>query len=105
MSFLRIERINACGHFEGEPYDVNNAEGRERKAFLDESIRELRCKNLKNEQKAIKEKYKKSQEVLPQFNVEGDEIVQQAALEQALGLAPSYPSMPVQGRKSLCIVI
>lgn len=65
----------------------------------------LQIWDISKVKEALKEKYKKSQEVLPQFNVEGDEIVQQAALEQALGLAPSYPSMPVQGRKSLCIVI
>ena len=59
-----VERINACGHFESEPHDLNDKDGKERKKFLDKNIRALKCKDLEVEQKAIKKKYKDNPEIL-----------------------------------------
>ncbi|MFZ4761909.1 MAG: hypothetical protein ACOYK8_03745 [Alphaproteobacteria bacterium] len=59
-----VERINACRHFESEPYDLNEEWGKERKEFLDKNIQELRCKALEAEQKMIKKKYKNNPEIL-----------------------------------------
>lgn len=51
-----VERINACGHFTSELTD-EAPEDQDRKAFLDGTVRQLKCSELPAQQRALKAKY------------------------------------------------
>jgi hypothetical protein len=54
-----IERRAGCNHFAGEePYDS------ERRAFLEKTIRELRCARIDRDERALRRQYRKQPAVL-----------------------------------------
>jgi hypothetical protein len=59
-----VEKMQACRHFENEPYDLNEEVGRWRKKFLDKRIRELKCRTSENELKIIRKKYKSDARII-----------------------------------------
>lgn len=54
---------------------------------------------------ALKEKYQKPQDVLPQFNIEGDDITHAAAIEQAFGITVADARVPAQSSIFKCSVL
>lgn len=54
-----IERRAGCNHFLGEePYDA------ERRAFLEKTIRELRCARIERDERALRRQFRKQPAVL-----------------------------------------
>lgn len=54
-----IERRAGCNHFTGEePYDA------ERRAFLEKTIRQLRCARIERDERALRRQYRRQPAVL-----------------------------------------
>jgi hypothetical protein len=63
-----VETVMACDHFQSESFDLDDVS---RKEFLEKTIRELRCEDLKTQYEALRQKYRKNSTILRFLNMHG----------------------------------